>query len=399
MLGELTQGITQFGVAAFPAAKMVKAMTTYNPIARGFIWGAIADFTAFNPDDPTITNAITEHLQLAPPEEREPVLRMFLAQIEKYENDPELVKRAKTALEGAIIGGAVEGIAVVVRGAIGIAKKIPFEQVVSSARGAVDTAGQAADQRIAERAGSVTLGMGVDPSGMIDAAVSYAGKLARGDTPIRAEGGLPIAEDRAANELRLHQGRIQAGQEAGKPYPGAPKNERTVLSAPEGSGLPDVTIGAIEPDDWRMRIESAMSPDEILETSQWYKKVFGEFQKQADGDPVEIAKLTDAWFAGQQNSSPSQTLNDVLFVYEQIKAGVPKDELRGKGLPSANKIVIDILTSSEITGGAGQKISDFLDSGYDKNVRSIMNNSPDGGAPFVLMCIPPVTWASLTKFI
>ena len=190
MLGELTQGITQFSVAAFPAAKMVKAMTTYNPIARGFIWGAIADFTAFNPDDPTITNAITEHLQMAPREEREPVLQMFLAQIEKYEDDPELVKRAKTALEGAIIGGAIEGIGVVVRGAINIAKKIPFDQVISSARGALDSAGQAADQRIAERAGGTTLGMGVDPSGVVDEAISAAAKamqkknLAATDNPI-----------------------------------------------------------------------------------------------------------------------------------------------------------------------------------------------------------------------
>ena len=115
MLGELTEGITQFSVAAFPAAKMVKAMTTANPIARGFMWGAIADFTAFNPDDPTIIQGITDYLIDAPAEERGPVLQILMAQIEKYEDDPELVKRAKTALEGAIIGGAVEGIFQIVK--------------------------------------------------------------------------------------------------------------------------------------------------------------------------------------------------------------------------------------------------------------------------------------------
>ena len=195
MLGELTQGITQFSVAAFPAAKMVKAMTTYNPIARGFIWGAIADFTAFNPDDPTITNAITEHLRMAPREEREPVLQMFLAQIEKYEDDPELVKRAKTALEGAMFGGAIEGIGVVVRGAINIAKKIPFDQVISSARGALDSAGQAADQRIAERAGGTTLTAGADPMPMIDEAISAAGRSVRTDDVILSEAGLSAMKD------------------------------------------------------------------------------------------------------------------------------------------------------------------------------------------------------------
>lgn len=179
MLGELTQSITQFGVAAFPAAKMVKAMTTYNPIARGFIWGAIADFTAFNPDDPTIISSITDYLQMAPPQERDPILQMFMSQIEKYEDDSEFVKRAKTALDGAIFGGIIEGVGIVVRGAIGIAKKIPFDQVISSARSALDSAGQAADQRIAERAGGTTLGMGVDPSNAFDTALSAAGSLVR----------------------------------------------------------------------------------------------------------------------------------------------------------------------------------------------------------------------------
>ena len=202
-------------------------------------------------------------------------------------------------------------------------------------------------------------------------------------TVVKSEGGLPILQEKGDENLRLHTNRITAMSE-GKAYPGAPKNPRTVIKAPEGSDLPDVVVGNIKPDDWQQRIESAMSPDEINKSATWYKTVFGEFQNQADGDPEDIARLTDAWFAGQQNSSPSQTLNDVLFVYEQIKRGVPKEQLKGKGLPSANKIVIDILTASEITGGAGQKIADFLDSGYGKNVRAIMGNKPEGGSPFVV---------------
>lgn len=385
-LGNIIEPITQFTVAAVPAAKLVKAMTSYNAAARGFVWGAIADFTAFNPDDPTLANSIIEYLEQAPPEEQMPVLQSFLSVMEKYETDSELVKRAKMAMEGALIGAGVEGALFIVKGAIKVANKIPFNQIIDTSKRAIGRAGEAADARIAERAADtgVTLGAGADPMPMIDAAISYAGKLVNGEKPIISEGGLPINADKAANELRLHQGRIDAVKEKGKPYPGEPKNQRTVIKAPAGSGLPDLTVGDIKPEDWQARIEATMSPDEIIKTSQWYKQVFGEFQKQANGDPKEIARLTDAWFAGQQNSSPSQTLNDVLFVYEQIKAGVPKDQLKGKGLPSANKIVIDILTQSEITGGAGQKISDFLDSGYGKNVRSFMNNDPAGGAPFVV---------------
>ena len=173
-LGTLTETITQFSVAAVPAAKMVKAMTTYNPVARGMIWGAIADFTAFNPDDPTLTNVITEHLEMAPPEERDAVLQAFLSQIEKYDTDGELTKRAKTALEGGIIGGVVEG-------AIKTARLIPFGQIIDGTKRAIGRAGDAADARIAERQAdnSVTLTSGYDPTDAIDAALSYAGRKAR----------------------------------------------------------------------------------------------------------------------------------------------------------------------------------------------------------------------------
>jgi hypothetical protein len=173
-LGTLTETITQFSVAAVPAAKMVRAMTTYNPVARGIIWGAIADFTAFNPDDPTLANVITEHLEMAPPEERDAVLQAFMSQIEKYDTDGELMKRAKTALEGGIIGGVVEG-------AIKTARLIPFGQIIDGTKRAIGRAGTAADARIAERAAdsSVTLTSGADPMPMIDEAISAAGKAVR----------------------------------------------------------------------------------------------------------------------------------------------------------------------------------------------------------------------------
>ena len=244
-------------------------------------------------------------------------------------------------------------------------------------------AGAEAEQRIAQE-GSTMFSNPVGPG--VDRLLAGVAKLVSKTKQqgIRSDGGLPIVQEKGDENLRLHLNRLQKMEEGQSPYPGAPKNPRTVIPAPEGSDLPDIVVGNIEPDDWRQRIEATMSPDEINKAASWYKIVFGEFQKQANGDPEEIAKLTDAWFAGQQNSSPQQTLNDVLFVYEQIKRGVSKDKLKGKGLPSANKIVIDILTDSTIEGGAGQKISDFLDSGYGKNVRAIMGNKAEGGSPFVV---------------
>ena len=243
--------------------------------------------------------------------------------------------------------------------------------------------GADAEQRIAQE-GNMLFSNPVGPG--VDRLLAGLGKLVSKtkEQGVRAEGGLPIAPEKGSENLRLHLNRLEKMREAGTEYPGAPKNPRTVIKPPEGSGLPDVVVGNIEPEDWKQRIEASMSPEEIKKAASWYKIVFGEFQKQANGDPEEIAKLTDAWFAGQQNSSPQQTLNDVLYVYEQINRGVPKEKLKGKGLPSANKIVIDILTGSTIEGGAGQKIADFLDSGYGKNVRAIMGNKPEGGSPFVV---------------
>ena len=223
-----------------------------------------------------------------------------------------------------------------------------------------------------------------NPVGVVADAVGNVVTNASETVAVRSEGGLPIAQEKGDNNLRLHLMRLEKMNDSGAVYPGGPKNPRTVIQAPKGTDLPDIVVGNITPDDWQTRIEKSMSTEEIQKAANWYKVVFGEFQKQADGDPKEIARLTDAWFSGQQNSSPGQTLNDVLFVFEQIKRGVPKEKLRGKGLPSANRIVIDILTSSKIEGGAGQKIADFLDSGYEKNVRAIMGNKPEGGSPFVV---------------
>ncbi len=196
ILGGLVEGITQFGVAAVPAAKLVKAMTTYNAAARGFVWGAIADFTAFNPDDPTLANGIIDHLQSLPPEEQMPVLQSFLSVMEKYETDSELVKRAKMAMEGGVIGTVIEG-------AIKVARMIPFQEIADASKRAIGRAGEAADARIAERAADtgVTLGAGVDPTPAIDAALSYAGRKARKSGQL--VGAPPeITSQKALNKLR-----------------------------------------------------------------------------------------------------------------------------------------------------------------------------------------------------
>ncbi len=364
----IARGLVQFGAGM--AAAPVRGASYLSMMARGGFADALFDPEAGNLSsllrEYGLDNAVLEYLDSKVDEDADAAAR--------------LEARFKQSLEGAGLGIPIDMVITGFR----LAKS--NDGLRETIRNKLVTAGEAAEARIADRAGSTTLYSGMDPSLITDPIVAAAGKVAAKtkESGVISEGGLPIAQEKGDENLRLHTQRLSQAAEGKKPYPGAPKNPRTVISAPEGSDLPDVVVGNIEPGDWQQRIEKTMSPEEINKAASWYKVVFGEFQKQANGDPEEIARLTDAWFAGQQNSSPSQTLNDVLFVYEQIKRGVPKDQLKGKGLPSANKIVIDILTGSTIEGGAGQKIADFLDSGYGKNVRAIMGNSPDGGSPFVV---------------
>jgi len=197
-------------------------------------------------------------------------------------------------------------------------------------------------------------------------------------------GGINFPDDKTENNLRLHTDRIKKIKE-GKvdSYPGGPQNERIVLKAP-GTNLPDIAIGNIEFDDWKNRIDSTMNKEQILNAANWYKKIFDEFDSIGAGDKAERDKLATAWLSGQQNETPTSALTNTLFIYEQMQQGVPYTEIKGKGLPMANQVIKDILFEKKVTKGVGQKISDFIDAGYDKDVRSIMGNDEAGGAPFVV---------------
>ena len=349
-------------------------------ITPGNLWvkGGASAF-AFDPVEADLAGALNQ-LGVLPA-----ALEFLTSTPEEMETaEGRMKQRMMNVLQETAIAGSVDGIIRVVKNV----KNTPevMDRFTTAIRNKFVEAGQAADVRIAERAAdtSVTLGSGVDPTPAIDASLSYLAKLINKEVPIRSEGGLPIDAEKSANELRLHKMRIEKASADGTEYPGLPLNERTVINPPAGSNLPPVVVGKVTPQDWVARIDATMDDAEVNKAANWYKDVFGQFKERAGGDPAEMAKLVDAWFAGQQQRSPEATLEVMLDIYEQIQRGVPKDELVGRGLPSATKIMIDILTGSEITGGAGQKITDFLDSGYNKNVRSFMDNDPAGGSPFVI---------------
>ena len=107
--GGLVKGIAQFATPAIPAAKIVKAVSSANALARSFGWGAIADYFAFDPMTPTISQELIEAFAAESPEARLAAANAAMAILEKKENQP-ILNRLKMVPEGILIGGAFEAV-------------------------------------------------------------------------------------------------------------------------------------------------------------------------------------------------------------------------------------------------------------------------------------------------
>jgi len=124
MIGEIGG---QFAITALPAANIVKGLTSTNAIVRGFMWGGIADYFSFNPEDETLTVMLTEYIDGASEEERSILGNAIVKTFEKHESDPAVVKRFKSAVDGAIIGGKAEGLIKL----LGVtARKVPWGKTI-----------------------------------------------------------------------------------------------------------------------------------------------------------------------------------------------------------------------------------------------------------------------------
>ena len=302
--------------------------------------------------------------------------KALLETLEADEDLPYLLQKLQRTpllmLEGGVIGESIsEGLNALIK----YGKNSPMlTSLKTGIKTKFQNIGEKAQQRLDQDTGGVTLSaMG---GGEIDKVID---KTLAKFAPAR---GIPFDKTVTDKNVRLHKMRLDKVKQ-GVPYPGGPKNERTVIKAPNDS-LPDFVVGKITFDDWIKRTEKLLTKEEIMTEKDWYDDVFKEFDKLAGEDQTTLRKIGEAWLSAQQNETPATAMTNVLFIFEQFKRGVPRSEVKGKGLPSANKIASDIIYGEKITGGAGQKISDFIDSGYGKSTRSIMGNSPDGGSPFVV---------------
>lgn len=194
--------------------------------------------------------------------------------------------------------------------------------------------------------------------------------------------GLEFPAEEGLDRLRMNLQRAKKAKEKGVELPGGPANERMVIRAPEGK--PDFVIGKLTPEDWINRAESMMSPTEIKEAADWYKTIRGEFLKYTDGDVPKADQYMRAWLVAQQNVDVAGAMNNVLLQREQFGRGVPIEQMRAAGMPNPTEAARAVIGGSQIEGGVGQKIADFVDAAEGKNVRSWMANHPEGGSPFVV---------------
>ena len=362
---DIAGSVTEIGAQlVFPAIAgrnlLVKAGM---PMVRATVLAeALTGFLAFSPKDATIINDLIDA------DEDDPTLKTIRDLLATDPgNESAYAARSKQAFEALALLGLGEGL---IRGlfkAITFSKTKPGKAIMAMAAAAgVSTPADAEAGGLSKFFGLAKRVLGPDVS------------LSPSKT-----GGLTFPAAESSERLRLKLQR-EAGVVEGKVLPGAPGNDRRVIRAPRGSGLPNFVVGKITPKDWITRTEKLLSPDEIGEAAKWYEKIRGAFLEHTQGD----AELADAymrgWLVTQQNIDVTGAMNNLLLQAEQLARDVPVDQMRAGGMPNPTAAAQSVIQGKQIEGGVGQKISDFVDSGEGKSTRSWMGDDAAGGEPFVV---------------
>tara|TARA_Y100000310_G_scaffold48435_2_gene44914 strand:+ start:12861 stop:16208 length:3348 start_codon:yes stop_codon:yes gene_type:complete len=337
-----------------------------NPIVATVAAESLTGFLAFSPKDATIINDLIDADE---DDKTLKTIRDLLAT--DPGNESAYAARGKQAFEAMALLGlgevAIRGIIKTVTAANAFAKTGPGRAVLAMAAAAgITTPADAEAGGLSKFFGLAKRVLGPDAS------------LSPSQT-----GGLTFPAAESSERLRLKLQR-EAGVLEGKPMPGGPANDRRVIRAPKGSGLPNFVVGKVTPKDWITRTEKLLSPEEIGEAAKWYGKIRDMFLQHTQGD----AELADAymrgWLVTQQNIDVTGALNNLLLQAEQFARDVPVGQMRAGGMPNPTAAAQSVIQGKQIEGGVGQKISDFVDSGEGKSTRSWMGDDAAGGEPFVV---------------
>ena len=198
--------------------------------------------------------------------------------------------------------------------------------------------------------------------------------------PINALRGMAFPAAQTGKRLAVHNRNQAQRAWEGTPYPGGPKNPRTIIPAPPGSDLPDVPLGEITPQDWVNKMKGV--PSAVVHfTSKWYKDVYPLILQATDGNVDETRRMAGGFLASNAGLSPSNAMHNMLQIKEQLQRGVPPDELRGRGYGVTTDAVSDVLRDETVRHGVGLKLADFSDAAAGLETRSVMGRDPSGGSP------------------
>ncbi len=167
-------------------------------------------------------------------------------------------------------------------------------------------------------------------------------------------------------------------RQARRPGTGVAKNN--LVRFHTGEGKP-IYIGAVKKDGgksfkgWIEETESWLTPDQTQQFRQWYKELYGHFTNIFGNRAGEMMM---AWLAAQQNVSPGGALKNVFRVEDRI-AGIGTGKKGGLADAKIEGVLRDVVPE----GGFGPKLSDFVDSGFQRDARTYMAGRPEGGRPFV----------------
>ena len=152
---------------------------------------------------------------------------------------------------------------------------------------------------------------------------------------------------------------------------GAPQ-ERVVLEA-DGEKM---VVGDITFDDWKERV-GTMVPTDIEDYRKWYREGLSHFNRifgRGNGEKYMLG-----WLLGNQNESPAGALRNLLRAEEKT-LGIHQPMTAGLG----EEKILQALGGGDIESGAGPKLMDFVDSAYERELRTFMGDRPEGGGPAVM---------------
>ena len=127
---------------------------------------------------------------------------------------------------------------------------------------------------------------------------------------------------------------------------------------------------------WASETEKWLNDADISTFRNWYSELNQKFVSTFGEKRAPTMMM--AWLAAQQNVSPGGALGNVFKVEDRL-AGIGV----GKKGGLADKKIEGVLTQQVQSGGFGAKLTDFVDAGFMRRVRSYMGGDARGGEPFV----------------